>query len=338
MRSLLSVYSLFSRFVCRVKSRLFSARILKAKKAPLPVISVGNIALGGTEKTPLAMELLSYFLSRGFRPALITRGYRGTWEKSGGVLSDGQTILGTWQEAGDEPAMIAEAVPRAGVFVGKDRLASCEKAKALGFDIAVLDDGFQHIRLQRDLDIVLHDLRKPGALREGRSAFGRADILLLKDGGPETIQKKILGSFPRLSVFNYSVAAKGFSRLGEKGIEPATAWRGKKALAFCGIARPKRFFSLLEGCGLLLTGRLTFPDHYAYPPRALEKIRRAVQESRPEALVTTEKDAVRLIGRREGLGPLPVAVLKIELALPEPVRARLASFPTLAPGGRTSIQ
>jgi tetraacyldisaccharide 4'-kinase len=317
MRTLLAVYSLFSRFICRIKKGLYEAGVRKAKKAPLPVISVGNIRLGGTEKTPLAIELLSYFLNLGLRPALVSRGYKGKWEGRGGVLSDGKTISGTWQDAGDEPYMIARALPQAGVFIGKDRLASCQKAKSLGFDIVVLDDGFQHLRLRRDLDIVLHDLQEQTALREGWSAFKRADVLMLKSGSPDRGRQKIQESFPELPVFGYSVAVKGFCPLGEEEILPAAAWKGKNVLAFCGIARPERFYSLLERCGLTVAARISFSDHYAYPAQALEKILETAQKLRPEAVVTTDKDAVKVSDRREKFGSVPVIVLKIGLELPE---------------------
>jgi tetraacyldisaccharide 4'-kinase len=317
MRILLAVYSLFSRFVCRIKSGLYQSGILKARKASLPVVSVGNIALGGTEKTPLAMELISFFLNLGLRPALVSRGYKGKWQRGGGVLSDGQTISGSWEDSGDEPYMVARAFPQAGVFIGKDRFASCQKAESLGFDIVVLDDGFQHVRLYRDLDIVLHSLRESPALREGLGALQRAHFLLLKTDGPEAKRHRIRASCPGLEVFDYSVSVKGFSPLGKDEILSASGWRGKKVLAFCGIARPKRFFSMLEACGLVIAARLSFPDHHAYPPRSLDKIVRTAKILRPEAVVTTEKDAVKIIARREKLGPAPTVVLKIGLELPE---------------------
>jgi len=317
MRILLPVYSFFSRFVCRIKSGLYKSRILKARKASLPVISVGNIALGGTEKTPLAMELIAFFQKLGLRPALVSRGYKGKWEKSGGVLSDGKTIFGGWEDSGDEPYMVARAFPRAGVFIGKDRFSSCQKAKALGFGIGILDDGFQHLRLRRDLNIVLHSLQEPRALREGMAAFRRADFLLLKEGGPEAKRERIRTSYSDLEVFDYSVSIRGFSPLGKDEILSAADWRGKKVLAFCGIAGPERFFSLLEKCGFVIAARISFPDHHAYPPRSLEKIARTAKELPAEAVVTTEKDAWKLIARREQLGPAPVVVLKIGLELPE---------------------
>jgi len=323
MRILLAVYSFFSRFICRTKSGLYKSGILKARKASLPVVSVGNIALGGTEKTPMAMELIAFFLNLGLRPALVSRGYKGKREKPGGVLSDGKTIFGGWEDAGDEPSMVARAFPRAGVFIGKDRFASCQKAKSLGFGIGILDDGFQHLRLHRDLDIVLHSLRESRALREGTIAFRRAHFLLLKEGGSEAKRKRIRASYPRIGVFDYSVSVKGFSPLGKDEIFSSAAWRGKKVLAFCGIAGPERFFSLLEECGLLIAARFSFPDHHAYPPRSLEKIVRTAKKLQAEAIVTTEKDAVKLIARREQLGPAPVVVLKIGLELPEPFFQRI---------------
>jgi tetraacyldisaccharide 4'-kinase len=166
MKILVLVFSLFSRFVSRIKNFLYDVNILKPKRAPLPVISVGSIFLGGTEKTPLAMEILGWLLERGRRPALVSRGYRGQWEKEGGLVSNGAGLFASWEQSGDEPLMVARAIPRAGVFVGKDRLDSCRRAKDMGFEIAVLDDGFQHRRLGRDLDIVIFSPRERTALRD----------------------------------------------------------------------------------------------------------------------------------------------------------------------------
>ncbi len=331
MRILLAFYSLFSRPVCRVKSELYRSGFLKAKRAPLPVISVGNIALGGTEKTPLAMELLSCFFNLGLNPALVSRGYKGRWERRGGVLSDGKAIFGGWRDFGDEPLMIARAYPKAGVFVGADRLASCQKAKSHGFNIVVLDDGFQHIKLHRDMDIVLHSFQSPAPLREGLSALRRAHCLLLKKGGHEAERQRIRASCPKLSVFDYSVRIKGFSPLGKDEIHSAEEWRGKKVTAFCGIARPERFFSMLEECGLIVAARLSFPDHHFYPSRSLEKIARAAKKNEPEAIVTTEKDALKLIAHQDQIGPAPVVVARIGLDLPDPffekMRGRLPDIP-----------
>jgi tetraacyldisaccharide 4'-kinase len=162
-------------------------------------------------------------------------------------------------------------------------------------------------------------------------AFQRAHFLLLKAGGPEAKRQRIRASCPGLEVFDYSVSVKGFSPLGKDEILSAAGWRGKKVLAFCGIARPERFFSMLEACGLVVVARFLFPDHYTYPPRSLEKIVRTAKKLRPEAVVTTEKDAVKIIARCEKLGPAPSVVLKIGLELPElffeRIRDALAKVP-----------
>jgi tetraacyldisaccharide 4'-kinase len=112
----------------RINNYLFDSGLRKVSRASLPVISVGNLAFGGSEKTPLVMHLLSFCLEHELKPALITRGYKGRWEKSGGVLSDGVNIYGTWREAGDEPFMISRKFPQAGIYIGRNRLISSEKA------------------------------------------------------------------------------------------------------------------------------------------------------------------------------------------------------------------
>ena len=167
MKLALLAFSPISRLACRTKDVLYRHGILKARKAPLPTISVGNLSFGGTEKTPLAMELIAHLVRMGHRPAFVSRGYRGSWERTGGILSDGTALLGTWKEGGDEPFMVAKRFPKAGVFVGKDRLASCLKAREMGFTAIVLDDAFQHRRLARDLDIVLVNPAEARPLREG---------------------------------------------------------------------------------------------------------------------------------------------------------------------------
>jgi len=314
MAILIGIYSLFSRAVCRAKAALVRAGIKKPWKAPFPVISVGNLTLGGSEKTPLAMELLSYFLGLGRKPALVTRGYGGRWEKAGGVLSDGRALNGDWIDAGDEPFMVARRIPGAGVFVGKHRNHSCLKAKELGFDLAVLDDGFQHLKLSRDVDIVLYDIAAKSGRREGTSAMKRADIILLRKDGTIALQR-IQAKFSA-AVFEYAVEVRGL-RLLETGERFAPGMlKGKSVLAFCGIARPERFFSMLEENGLRPRAKMAFPDHFPYPDTALDRIAGACEKDGIEALLTTDKDAVKLLGRSWSIASTPLYVLDIGLELP----------------------
>jgi tetraacyldisaccharide 4'-kinase len=308
-------YSLISRTACRARSALVRAGILSARRAPIPVVSVGNLTVGGSEKTPLVMEILAYLESRGTRAALVSRGYKGRWERSGGVLSDGSRLLGGWRESGDEPYMIASRFPEAGVYLGRHRYRSCLAAAAAGFGAAVLDDGFQHLKLARDLDIVIHDPASRGPFREGFSALRRAGVLLLKY--PEApAAAAIRKRFPRLAVFEYAVEAKGLMLLAGGELQPPDALRGLRISAFCGIARPNRFFETLERLGLEPGVRTAFPDHFDFPESALASLAAGAAEGGAEVFITTEKDAVKLRGRSEGLGRVPVYVLRIGLALP----------------------
>ncbi len=316
MNFLLSSLSFFYRFGCRAKNLLYSWKILKPKKAPLTVISIGNIAFGGTEKTPLVMNLISFLSTKGFKPALISRGYKGKWEKRGGVLSDGKGLFGTWKDSGDEPFMVAKNIPQAGIFLGKNRYKSCIKAHDLSFSPAILDDGFQHRRLRRDLDVVLYDASEKMPLREPISSLKRAHILLIKKGVSKRATSRLEDRFPRTAAFEYDVIPKTFFDLHGNEVIQEEEIKGKKFFAFCGIARPERFSSLLQEKGLEIVSFFKFPDHYAYPPSSLKKIVAKCQKANAEALITTEKDALK-ISDFEGFEKIPVYYLKIDISLRE---------------------
>jgi tetraacyldisaccharide 4'-kinase len=314
MVSLVFVFSLFSRSITRIKNLFYDRGVFKARRAPLPVISVGNISLGGTEKTPLAMELLTRLLGQGRRPALVSRGYKGRWEKNGGVLSEGRGLLGNWEDGGDEPFLIARTYPEAGVYVGKDKLGSCRRAAAAGFDVAVLDDGFQHRRLARNLDIVLFSPAEKIALREPRSALRRADVLLIKDG-EKAEDAFVKPENSRRQIFHYSVVPRGLKDLrSDEDVSPDRLAE-KRLLAFCGIARPARFIEELRKLGLEVAAFLPFPDHHSYPPASLDKLAQTCRRAGAEALITTEKDGLKIAGRSEELSGIPVYVLRIGLRL-----------------------
>jgi tetraacyldisaccharide 4'-kinase len=330
MKLLLRVYSAFSRPVCRFKRALLRRGFLRAGKAPLTVLSVGNLTLGGSEKTPLAMDLLGYLLQIGRKPALVPRGYKSAWERTGGVLSDGRTIAGTWRDGGDEPALAARRHPGAGVYVGRDRLASCRRACDAGFDVAVLDDGFQHLRLRRDLDIVLFDPDARTPLRESRAALRDADVVLVKSGSVRPRPRS-----GRADSFDYSVREQGCVPLEDGPERPLSSLRGRRVFAFCGIARPERFFALIEAAGAGPDGRAVFPDHFDYPDRALTRLAADARAADCDVLLTTEKDAVKIRERRTPFAGFEVYVLRIGLTLPagfhERVRAALEADPN---GGR----
>ena len=295
---------------------MFDHKVRKIKRASLPVISVGNLAFGGSEKTPLVMHLLSFCTEHKLKPALITRGYKGRWEKSGGILSDGKNRFGTWQEAGDEPLMVWRNFPHIGIFVGRKRWISCEKAKHAGFTLLILDDGFQHRQLYRDLDIILFEQDEKIALRESVSSLRRADIILVKKKNGFPSQSSIKHISPKAKVFSYSIINKGFFAYPDDRPLLADQLKGKRLLVVCGIARPERFLSLLEKEELEPVFSLTFPDHHAYPISTRKKIITTFHREKAEAVLTTEKDVFKLDDLYKD-GQIPVYYNKLGLKVEE---------------------
>lgn len=317
MAVLRRAFSFLHQTGCRIKNGLYALGIKRAARAPLPVLSVGNLSFGGTGKTPLALEILAYLRALGLKPALISRGYRGRWERSGGIVPAGGGGPGAWRDAGDEPALAARKLPGIGVFVGKSRLASCRKARDMGFQVAVLDDGFQHRRLERDLDIVLFDPAESSFLREPLSSLKRTDLILVRDECPASRPLGRAARFIRRDkAYSYKTVPDGLVYPDGRAAFPQEHLKGKKVLAFCGIARPDRFFELLEASGARVVRRFSFPDHFSYPPEALMKIRGAFEESGADVAVTTEKDAVKLDPPDGFPDGVPLFVFRIKLELP----------------------
>ncbi len=323
MKRVLRFLSFFYQAGCQVKNSLYRTGLLRPKKAPLVVVSVGNIAFGGSEKTPFVMALVGAFLKKDFKTAVVTRGYKGNWERSGGILSDGKSRSGAWTESGDEPFMISIRYPEAGVFVGRNRHISCQKAHNRGFEVAILDDGFQHRRLSRDLDIVLFDPAENCPLREPLSSIKRADLLLLKKGSLTKTAQSRIHKLQDMDTFFYSVATEGFYTLD--GSEESLAnLKEKRVLVFCGIARPERFRSLLRDAGIEPVHVLTFSDHFPYPPESVQQIVRVAGTQRAEVCLTTEKDAVKIKDNR-AFQDMPTYYLKIGIQIEEGVLERIFS-------------
>lgn len=325
MNRVLIPFSLVYQVGCHINNLLFKSGIRRTYRSPLPVISVGNISFGGSEKTPLTMNLISFCLENGFRPAMVTRGYKGKWEKVGGILSDGNQIYGTWREAGDEPFMVSQRFPQAGIFVGRNRLVSCERAYQAGFDVVILDDGFQHRRLWRDLDIVLCNTDKKVALRESLSSLKRANIVLVKREADTFIKVMKKNDLPASTIYPYSVKNQGFFSSFDNTPLSIEHLAKKRLLLTCGIARPERFLSLLMMEGIIPASVLKFSDHHAYPPSSLKKISDEAQKVKAEAILTTEKDHFKL-WCLEKEQKIPVYHNRIELELDKKFYRELLSL------------
>ncbi len=270
-----------------------------------PVVSVGNLSTGGTGKTPLTIALARALVARGFHVDVLSRGYGRSGQETELVQKDGGA-----ERFGDEPLLITRqaGVP---VYVDAERyeaglLAESEESPS-GPAVHLLDDGFQHRQLYRNVDILLlnesdwqDQILPAGNLREERQAVLRANVV--------AIPAEEIALEARLRSFGYPGPVW---RLRRRMEVPAVDVDGS-AVAFCGIARPEQFFAGLEAAGVKLAERISFPDHHVYSQADLEKLRTALRSAGASTLLTTEKDAVRLGGMAEGL-PVRTVPLRTEI-------------------------
>ncbi len=319
--------------VARTRRRHYERWPERQRRLRRPVVSVGNLSVGGSGKTPAVAHIARLLVEAGERPAILTRGYRRRQPTDGVlVVSDGRNILADLPRAGDEPLMLARALPGVAVLVGADRYLSGLLAEhRLGCSVHLLDDGFQHVRLHRDVDIVLvapEDLRDQvlpmGRLREELGALSRADAIVMTGAGlPADLSGEARSA--KAGGAELPASAAIFQARTSIGM-----LRPPDALALAGIARPQRFFDLLAASGWQVVRTMTFPDHHWYSRPDLDRIADAARASGARVVVTTEKDLVRLLPFRPF--PVPVVAAPLEFAI-EPAaqfRAWLAGRLTAA--------
>jgi tetraacyldisaccharide 4'-kinase len=291
LRALLLPLSWSYGLAVRLRAWLYAHGYLKQKRLHGVVISVGNLTVGGTGKTPVVIWLAEKFLAEGKRVAILSRGYRG----SGGTS--------------DEIELMKERLRGRALFgVGKDRYDAGRRLEPQGVDIFLLDDGFQHLQLARDIDLVLVDrlqqlpgekLLPAGRLREPSSALNRADFVIYTrtDGAKQTV--RLIQQLKKFPIFPASTLLLGFR-------EPETDQLLRSArelgpgpyFAFCGIGNPDAFFLDLKRWGLAISGRRAFRDHHKYTVVDVAQLEEAAVASGAKALVTTEKDWHNLAGTK----------------------------------------
>ena len=324
--ALLFVLSLFYGMAIRLRVSAFRWGVLRARAFPVPVISVGNITLGGTGKTPATINIAEILLRYGRRPVVLSRGYGRSDRSPVLVVSDGASTVLDPDSGGDEPVLIAGRLPEVPVVVGADRFrAGMAAIERFHPDIAVLDDGFQHIRLKRDLNILLIDAVDPfgtgklfpaGILREPLTALQRADIVLLtrtdRAGNLARITENI-GQFTNAPVFSGRYVPRDLMNVTTGETQPLDFLAGKQVFAFAGIARPDAFYALLKDLGAVIAGTAAYQDHYSYTRSDLAVLIRQAGELNSAMLVTTEKDGVRL----KVMAPEGVWAVRIDLEVVE---------------------
>jgi tetraacyldisaccharide 4'-kinase len=302
----------------RMRNRYYD-RPSAPRRAPVPVVSVGNLTVGGTGKTPLVTWLASRLLDAGRKPAVVSRGYRGTAGRGPRVVSGGDGPTCGAEECGDEPYLLAESLPGLAVVVGRNRAAGAETAARLGCDVVILDDGFQHRRLARDLDIVLLDADSPfgnerllpaGPLREPLVALARADLVLITRSHPDHKCEDIRRVVRRYNA-SVPILRADHRRIGFFDAAGRQVARPRRALVFCGIGNPGSFRSDVEAEGVEIVGFEPRRDHHRYDSSDLASLRSRAS-ALDAALLTTEKDRVRLPSEAgQTTGP-PVLTLRIE--------------------------
>lgn len=319
----------------RLRASLFDRQVLKSGRLPCRVISIGNLTMGGTGKTPMTVYMAELLQGLGYRPAVVSRGYKGRCEKRGGIVSDGRSILLKAVDSGDEAFMVAGKLKKIPVLVGRNRIKSgmlaIHRFKA---DVIILDDGYQHLKLARDLDLVLLDCNKPlgnghlfprGMLREPVSALGRADACILTRCRDESNGvQSCLPVMPRRPFFRtfhipYVVkiiqANAGRARNPGNGLEDDnfTFLRGCKTVGFSGIAKNNEFHRMLKTLGCDLVGFAEFPDHHWYCPEDIDYLVAEIKKNGAGLLITTDKDYAR-IGEKFSW-PVDLWVLGIKISL-----------------------
>lgn len=292
--------------VARIRRSLFQKGVFKQRRLSLPVISVGGLRVGGSGKTPFALWLAQRLTEKGYRVVILTRGYGRKRKRGTQILTNSNLEKWNAEDCGDEPYLLAASLPDVPVAVNADRFQAGRAAlKTFPVDVFLLDDGFQHLRLARDLDLVLvpeEDSSRTtclpkGPLRETFAALNHANILVrMADSGRDPTagsdSERSRACMKRdIPIFSARFEAEGFFTVdGNHRVDPG---QGSRVLAFCGIARPFSFWKTVEESGLKIHHRIHFPDHHPYS----DKDHQAILQLLPEVdwAVTTEKDAGKIV-------------------------------------------
>jgi len=296
--------------VYRVRRFLYSYDFFSSQKFQVPIISVGNLTFGGTGKTPFTIWLSEHLGGDGKRVMILTRGYKGNLEHSSGILTSGKRLGFNPFEYGDEALLLVRRLKNAVVVVGKKRKENLEfYFDKQSPDVVILDDGHQHLKLKRNLNIVLFDALMPierykvaplGYMREGFSALKDADLIVIGRASQvegekiqelESIIKRYTPPATHFALMDYTPS--GFFDSSYELMFKTDEMQGKKVICLAGIASPDSFFNLVESLGADVMERLSFPDHYFFKVEEVKEILdRAV--AKDAYLITTEKDIVKI--------------------------------------------
>ena len=322
---LLSIVYCFT--VCILKFA-YKIKILPTYRPKLKVISVGNITLGGTGKTPLVEWIVNYLSKNKMRPGIIIRGYKRPKARRSSIVKDGD-----YSKIGDEASMLKEKLGDINICIGRDKIESAKQLEKKECDIVVLDDGFQHWRLRRDLDIVTIDTSFPifnqkllplGRLREPLSSLKRVDVFVftktdLSKDNTKNIKDKLKRINPSALIVSSIYQPLCFTNLKTGRCIPVGSdrFKDKSTIILSGIANPIYFDKLLSELKLKTKRELIYQDHYQYKKSDLDFIKRLAKDTGVDMIITTHKDAVRLEYYVDLLENIDIFYLNIQLKITE---------------------
>jgi tetraacyldisaccharide 4'-kinase len=326
VRASLSAAAAAYRAALTARSASYRIGLLSTRGLPVPVISVGNVTVGGSGKTPLAEVVVLALREMGARPAIVSRGY-GRRTRGVRIVADGGGLRLGVRDGGDEPVLLAQRLPGVPIVVGESRYEAGAVAVGTCFANAlVLDDGFQHRTLYKDLEIVVVSGSDPwgngrlfprGSLREPLSALKRAGLVVVTNpptaAATSDIAHVLRQRGSAATVLSGAYRPTSLRRGDHVRAEAPEALRGQRVLMLAGLAAPGGFVATAEGLGAEVAGLAEFPDHHWYTPGDLARVAARVRETGAEAVLTTEKDWVRL--REMTLRDVPFWVLSVRLDL-----------------------
>ena len=323
-----------------IRNRFYATGLFKARRLPCRVVSVGNIVVGGTGKTPAVIALAKYLQNENVRVAILLRGYKRQSRENVTIVSDGERVCASLRESGDEAYMMARHLSGIPIVVSRQRYEAGQIAyERFGVDILLLDDAFQHRQLARDVDILTVHTQHPfgnparllpaGPLREPPTALRRAEVIVLTHTGipdvPSNAKEKMKQLAPNALMLEsvhqpvrlYPLAAKRTDSL-----DAAKTLEDKRILAVCGIGNPEAFVTTLMQCAPENVELLAYPDHHRYTEADFGQIETVLETAQADLIVTTQKDEGKLEAFA-GDGKLPIFVLEIALVIREGVEELL---------------
>lgn len=315
MKSLTDISSRFIENIVRKRNDNFDNGITDIYKCKYPVISIGNLTFGGSGKTPLTIALASELIDAGIKPIVIGSGYKRKYSDIN-IVSDGNNILTNWQNSGDEMFLIAKKL-NVPVVVHKQKFQAAKIASQFDADIVLLDDGFQHRYLHRILDLVIIDkntiqnpwLPPKGKLREPVDSLSRADFIIADEELtlPDMFSDLVSEKPVRFRIYPGNVY--------DLTTELEQSLLTEPVIAFCGIANPHRFMTVLNNNEIDVSVTYTFRDHHAYNKNDIYKLVKMADKYKIRTFITTEKDAVKLEEYSELIDELRIRILVLPIKL-----------------------